>query len=223
MTEFMIESIFKIMNLESPELSELRDKGFVSFRQIFNYWPNLRLQQLNNKYCHLKDLPINSLRNLGFDIKNGELGLIPIDIPRYLFLNGGEQIDFLIHEGFEKSERIYESEMVPDGNPLFDNRINMTNLSVWGNPSNNFATFLKPPYSHVVPMARIGSGSRVYVDINELQARRKIYVDPEMYIPVQDKNFKGAEFDKPPNSLMVFGGIPVEAIKRIEPIQIREL
>lgn len=206
---------------EPPIKHEIVD--FVSYRQISNYWPRLRLEQLNSIYTWLIELPENTRSSMGFGLRNNTLGLVPIDIKKYYYLLGRTLPKYLLHEGFQNSAHIFESQETKDIIPVFDNYKDLSENGVWGDPNTDAATFLKPPDSLVVPMARNGFGTRLFIDIERLQQLRSIFVDPEMYVPRHVKNFDGAEHDIPGNSLMVFGGIPKISIVRKEHLIIHEL
>ncbi|MBP7875726.1 hypothetical protein KA012_01895 [Candidatus Woesebacteria bacterium] len=65
-----------------------------------------RLEQLNTEHRWLFDVSRPTLHRLGFDIVNGTLGIIPIDIEDHMKYLGLRYEPYMVHFGFYSSKAI---------------------------------------------------------------------------------------------------------------------
>lgn len=203
---------------EGLHLSETR--GFLRPDDIDNPLTKKRLEQLNTTHRWLFDLSRTTLDQLGFEIINDQLGIKPISVEQHMSFLGLRYEPYLVHHGFYSSEAILDQDNGQETLEPFDNLTNLRRHQLWGSPKQSHATFLKPSFSRVVPNPRRGAGRKLYVDLIRLQRIRPVYPDPEMFMPFGERNFNGVEFDMPGHAYMVFGGIPIETIRRHEDIRI---
>lgn len=194
--------------------------GFLTSADISNQLTAQRLEELNTKHRWLFELPQHVLKLLGFGIKNGKLGLLPIDLDNHLNFLKLKTEPYLFHYGFVSSKAVWDQENHLAPLEQFDNTRNIRQHGVWGSPNKSFSSFLKPSFSKVVPNPRKGKGMKLLIDRSKLLSKRQVYCDPEMFMPSGTRDFEGVQFDMPGHAFMVFGGIPNETIVRQEVIKI---